>query len=67
MLRFAIVVMVSLGSVVRLLMLMRGRDVLMVRGTQRQIDVVEELMHALLPPGVLGQVGNHPDVAPSIP
>ena len=33
MLRFAIVVMVSLGSVVRLLMLMRGRDVLMVSGT----------------------------------
>ena len=33
MLRFAIVVMVSLGSVVRLLMLMRGRDVMTMSGT----------------------------------
>ena len=33
MLRFAVVVMVSFGSVVRLLLLMRGRDVLMMSGT----------------------------------
>ena len=32
-LRFAVVVMVSFGNVLRLLMLMRGRDVLMMSGT----------------------------------